>query len=490
MASMDKVLDLLRRSDGSFRGTQHRQRRVLLTLALTVGPIYLGTLVLAVVLLIRTWQGGDWLVEFWGPFAATAPFSTSLIRVAIYDDDRKPLFAPAAELRNAVRRADDAVAPKVEPPAGASEISAPSPFSGGRIGPVRRTTSMAGLVAIICGVAVLVVLAIWVPAFLSTGVGDVGVRGAGISTAALLPLACLLFLYGARAYGRFTINLDAAGLRWRTPGGQRVRLTWADAYALFEVHRTASLATNPETQYAALGTRSALAWRLPNARAESRERTSSAEQCRAITEHAGLPLRDVTAEAMRVVGQAKQTPLGPKNRAGVPKVEVRRRFKMLGIIASPVLVVGLVAGGLQIYQPHYYENLYTQARAHAPTYTDPLTSDMGNWPTGSHASFAGGACNFALDDQTWQVDELAPKTNDNSLIEVTTRDCPSDGIGGPRFIFYDAQDENHSLTFRVTSEGKYWIQPYNILSDANTAPFIQSAAAIVTGCNATNRLAV
>jgi hypothetical protein len=417
VATLDQALDLLRRSDRSFQRTQHRRRRVLLALALTVGPIYLGGLALAVILLIRVWQGGDWLIDFWGPVMSALIFPVVIARVTIYEDSRKPLFEPIAALRDALRRGDDARAPKVNPPAGSAELPPPTSVATGRIGPVRRASGMAGLVAILCAVGALVLLAICVPAFLTTNMGQAGVIGAAISAAALLPTALLLLLYGMRSYGRFSVTVDEAGLRWRTPSGRRQRLAWADAYALFELHRTASLATNPETQYAALGTRTALAWRLPNARTELRERTQSAALCRAITERTGLPLHNATAETMRIVGEVSPEAPGAQRRSTVPKDEVRRRFKVLGILAAPALVVAVIAGGLQVYQPRYYDAFYGQATAHSPLATDPLTQDDGVWPVADEATFAGGAYHIA--EYSW---EPVPRTYDtNSAWTVVVR---------------------------------------------------------------------
>jgi MFS family permease len=197
---MDQVLDLLRRSDRSFRRARGAHRRLLIALLLVVGPFYIGSLIFAGIGLVHAWQGGDWLEMFWHPFAIAAPFATSLTKFAVIPDDRQVLYQPIADLRVAIRSGDEALAPKSEPAVSAAPFVF-GPTGRVRVGPLRRPQSTAGTVYMICGGLALMALIISVPAAMAAG----SLLAALIVSASLAPLAGLLLLLGARTLGSFSV---------------------------------------------------------------------------------------------------------------------------------------------------------------------------------------------------------------------------------------------------------------------------------------------
>ena len=485
---MDQVLDLLRRSDRSFRRARGAYRRLLIALLLVVGPFYIGSLIFAGVGLVHAWQGGDWLEMFWLPFAIAAPFATSLTKFAVIPDDRQVLYQPIADLRVAIRSGDEALAPKAE----LAVSAAPplfDPTGRTRIGPLRRPQSTAGTVYMICGGLALMALIISVPAAIAAGSS----LAALIVSATLAPLACLLLLVGVRTLGSFSVNADASGLRWRRPSGRRVHLAWTDAHALFEVHRIAGLYGNPETHFVVSGERAALAWRLPNAILATAASARSADLCRLVTEHTGLPLRNATTEAQRIASQAEpKLVFGVRMQSKPSSHEIRRRFKMLGLIASPALLLALVGGGLQLAQPAYYEHLYAQAHSHAPIHIDPMTSDIGYWPAGKNASFTSGAYTVLSGGALIDAVKLAPVRYNDALLEITARTNGSfygttSDQGGPGFFIQNALNDARSMTFNITVDGEYWIDRF---WDDSSVPTIGNDPAIAKGYGASNRLAM
>ena len=449
MAKMDQVLDLLRRSDRSFHRARSAHRRLLIALLLVIGPFYLGALIFAVVGLVHACQGGDWLEMFWLPFAIAAPFATSITKFAVIPDDRQALYQPVTDLRAAIRSGDEALAPKAEP----ADSAAPfvfDPTGRVRVGPLRRPPSTAGTVYMICGGLALMALIISVPAAMAAG-SSLAVL---VVSTSLAPLAGLLLLLGARTLGSFNVRADTHGLRWRRPSGSPARLAWTEVHALYEVHRIAGLFGNPETHFVVAGERAALAWRLPNANQSTLASVRSADLCRVVTENTGLPLRNATTEAMRIAGQAE--PMLPVARSGgnkVPRAEVLRRLKILGLISSPALVLALTAGGLQLYQPNYYEHLYDQAQSHAPLYSNSFDQPDADWPTSSDAMFVEGTYQLTED-----VTEPVPHMYNNALYEVTGKVYGDGGYGGAGFVLQGHDPNLMTVEFFETPQGEAWME--------------------------------
>src|SRR5258706_12248548 len=226
MGELRSVPDLLARSDRSFARTQHRMRTIKLWILGIVGCLYVGFLVLFAVAFVVVWHEGDWL-SYWAVLASVGPIGVGVARVALWRDSRADLFAPIAELRQAIRDGDETRAPVAET---SREPSGDVPADPSRLGPLRRPTAT-GAVATLWSLAVLalVVPCVGVPLALGAGNGHLAL----LLVAAALPPGIICILLGRRFISPLFVRIDPDGLRWRRPLGLTAFAAWRDAQSFF-----------------------------------------------------------------------------------------------------------------------------------------------------------------------------------------------------------------------------------------------------------------
>src|SRR5260370_28639361 len=117
MLQLNDALALLSLNDRQFARAWRRSRRPLGWLAiisLVINVVFLG---FAIIVLIRAWQGGDWLSNYWVPVLSTGQSFLLTVRLALWRDQRARLYAPLAELRETLRIGDNTRAPLLSLPA-------------------------------------------------------------------------------------------------------------------------------------------------------------------------------------------------------------------------------------------------------------------------------------------------------------------------------------------------------------------------------------
>ncbi|WIG60081.1 MAG: hypothetical protein OJF49_002829 [Ktedonobacterales bacterium] len=489
MSDVRTVTHLLRLSDRRFVRTQRRYFWLKFWFYLILIPLYCALFGLAIWLLNRTWHGGDWLT-YSITLLSLGTFGIPLARVAILRDSRAHLFAPVAALRQAARTGDAKLAPGAVEPSDATSASALSSESA-RIGPLRRPASAFAIVCVALGALFLLVLFVYVP--IGFAAGNPSVAEALI--VALLPSGALLTLLGWRLLSPLYVRAGMDDLRWRGASGRLRRISWHAVHAFYRV----SNSYDRETLYVLDAGASVFAWRASMTAIDAPQTLASAHLCTVITARTGLPLRDLTVEATRI---AELAPSDPPLAGGapepapipgiIPRREVRRRGRIAAIALSPFLALALVSLSLMIYQPHYYEGLYSQAHAHRPLYSDTLAADDGDWPVSATMTFSEQAYKITDDDSESILYAAMPHSYDNALFEVTARTVGSDNLSGPGFAIKGQHFADPLLVFYVSPDGTWWLKRTSSLFRYEGYKFIElgDSSAIHSGFGADNRIAV
>jgi hypothetical protein len=484
MAQIEAVLDLLRRTDRQFTRTQRRYPRIRLAMYLFVGSIYCFALSVLIPMLVKTWQGGDWLA-FWAAAMPMAAIGASSVRVIVWTDPRAELYAPLAALRDAARTGDSTLAPTEVAPRDALESSLPLNDTT-RIGPLRRPVGTAPLVLVGLGVLKLAILAVAGPYALATG----SLLAAAILFATLFPAGALLALLGGRAWSPLYVRTDTQGARWRLPSGRLARIAWQDARAFFQIRYSPRWGAARATQYVLDAGQAVLSWRVIDVRADAQadapNTAISWQFCRIITERTGLPLRDLSVEALRIASLS-----GPGSKPHPSRAEVWRRLRVLGVVLLPFLVLASVAVALMLYGPWYYAGLYAQAHAHRPLYTDALAAYDGDWPVTAGATFKGGAYQLTNGPTLNTVYMPAPRTYNDALFEVSARTNSGYELGGVGLAIQGPQLLAPLLNFWIAPDGTWWLErlpPPRPASDGVVR--LSDDSAIHRGFGVSNHIAV
>ena len=458
------------------------------------GCLYVGSLVFYAVSFVAVWHEGDWL-SYWAAFLGVGPLGLGFARVALWRDSRADLFAPVAELRQAIRDGDNTIAPVAET---LREPTSDASADPSRLGPLRRPTAT-GTVATLWGIAVLVLLVpcIGVPLALAAGNGHLAL----LLAAAGLPPGLVCILLGWRFISPLFVRIDLDGLRWRRPLGLTAFAAWRDAKSFFSLTYSPPFAHDRATLYVLDYGTVTLAWRTGAATKLGSSLHSPSLQLRQlITEYTGLPLRDVTAQAKHIaqgseVG-APHTSRGASMlvRASHPtKEEVRHRLRVAGLVLSPFLILALVSLVAMLVQAPYEEHLYVQAHSHVALYRDALTHVDGDWPDNAFSYFDQGVYHFQQSaNRSYLTYVVAPHRYDRALVEVSGRTRGTFDLGGVRLAISSPSSSVPLLTFRVAPTGDWWIERLSKMEtyDAHNFFRIGDMSTIHRGFGVSNQIAV
>jgi hypothetical protein len=501
MGELRSVPDLLARSDPSFARTQHRLRTLKFWTLGIFGCLYVGSLVFYVVAIVATWRDGDWL-SYWAGVIIVGPVGIGLARVVLWRDERADLFAPVAELRQAIRNGDETLAP-------VAEISweLPRDISADpvRIGPLRRPKAT-GTVATLWGIAVLVLLVpgVGVPLALGAGNGHLALL---LTIVGLLPaLVCILL--GWRLISPLFVRIDPEGLRWRRPLGLTTFIAWRDANSFFSLTAPRLLTNGRETLYVLDGGSMTLAWRErkgADTMSVASLDTPSRRLHQRITGYTGLPLRDVTAQAEQIAWWSALEVIPTASRGAIilagilapashqPKQETMHRFRVAGMVLAPFLALALVSLVALLVQAPYYEHLYVQAHSHTALYRDALTHTDGDWPDNAFSHFDNRVYHFQQSENpTYLTYVVAPHRYDRVLVEVSGRTGGTFDLGGVGLAISGQGITSPLLTFRVTPDGSWWIESLPKLETYEGHNFVRIGhmSAIHRGFGVENQIAV
>jgi hypothetical protein len=492
MGELRAVPDLLARSDRSFARTQHRLRTIKVWILGPFGCLYVGSLVYWTVAFVAVWHDGDWLF-YWAGLMGVAPIGIGFARFALWRDSRADLFAPVAQLRQAIRDGDETLAPVAETPREPTSDVSSDPS---RLGPLRRPAAT-GTIATLWVIAALVLLVpcVGVPLALGAGNGSLALL---FAAAGLLPgLVCALL--GWCLLSPLFVRSDHDGLRWRRPIGLVAFVAWRDAKGLFSLTYASPFANDRETLYVLDGSTATLVWRAgADTESVASLRSPALMLCQLITEYAGLPLRDVTAQAKRIAlgseGTVPHTSPGARTLVGashLPGEEIRHRFRMLGVALSPFLTLALVSLGAMVGQAPYFEHLYVQAHSHVALYRDALTHADGDWPDNAFSHFEKGVYHVQqTENWTYPTDVVAPHRYDHALVEVSGRTGGTFDLGGVGLVIAGPSSSTPLLTFSVAPEGSWWIARLSPYYETNNSTRLGDMSAIHKGLGVWNRIAV
>src|SRR5579859_1017417 len=482
MGELRSIPELLARSDRSFARTQHRLRTIKFWILGVFGCLYVAILVSSVVEFVVTWHAGDWL-SYWAGFIGVAPLGIGLVRIALWRDSRADLFAPVADLRQAIRDGNETIAPVAEMSlVGSRDVSGYSVW----LSPLRRPAAT-GTVATLWSIAALVLLVpgVGVPVALGAGNGHLAL----LLAAAGLPMGLVCTLLGWRLFSPLFVRIDPDGLRWRSPRGLTAFVAWHDAKSFCALTYARPFAHDRETLYVLDGGTATLAWR---AGADSRSaalHAPSLQLHQLITEHTGLPLRDVTAWAMQIARRASMLVSASHH----SKEEIRHRLRRLEVVLSPFLILALVGLGAMFVQVPYFEHLYMQAHAHVALYRDALTHADGDWPDNAFSYFDQGVYHFQQsENQNYLSYVVAPHRYDHALVEVSGRTGGTFKLGGVGLAISGPSSSTPLLTFRVAPEGEWWIERLPPMEPYYKSHYVRigDMSAIHPGFGVSNQIAV
>ncbi len=356
MVELRGIVALLSLTDGQFKRALWRLRHLKAWLLAPLFIIHAGSLVGDTIWLLNVWRGDDWL-NFWMPFVFTAQFSIAVARLSSWRNERAHLYAPVAELRDAVRTGDETRAPRKEIPSGDDA----NIFGVTRVGPLNRPKNNAAVI-LLCLVVVPVFLAM---ADFFVVAGGYGFAATILSIAVLAP-TIVVALWCVWALRPFSVSVYDVGMRWRRLSGRQVSLRWSQVRAFYCVYGRPRGLADLETFYALDFGSSVLTWREIDSTSLTVEQKASQRLARIITRCSGLPLRDLSSEAKRLESllpaDVEETEsLAVKTGLLISRAQQRRRIKILFRVLAPVLVFAAISGGLEIGQPWYFAVLYQQA---------------------------------------------------------------------------------------------------------------------------------
>ncbi|HEX8035624.1 MAG TPA: hypothetical protein VF510_17330, partial [Ktedonobacterales bacterium] len=398
------------------------------------------------------------------------------------------------ELRQAIRDGHETLAPVAETSReSASDVSVDS----GRLGPLRRPAAT-GTVATLWGIAVLMLLVPCVgsPFALAAGNGPLA-----LLLAVGLPLALVCILLGWCLISPLYVCIDLDGPRWRRPFGLTAFAAWRDAKSFFSLTDARPFGNDREMLYVLDCGSVTLAWRAGAAITPLASlHTPSLHLAQRITAYTGLPLRDVTAQAKHIAqgpaGEVPQTAPGARrfvSASHLPREEVRHRWRMLGVVVSPFLVLALVSLVAMLVQAPYYDHLYAQAHSYGARYRDALTHADGDWPDNAFSHFANGVYHFQqAENQNYLTYVTAPRQYDRALVEVSGRTGGKFRLGGVGLAISSPGRSTPLLTFRVAPDGSWWIERRSTLEIYEAHSFVRIGymSAIHRGFGVSNHIAV
>ena len=481
MLQLNDALALLSLNDRQFARAWRRSRRPLGWLAiisLVINVVFLG---FAIIALIRAWQGGDWLQNYWVPVLSTGQSFLLTVRLALWRDQRARLYAPLAELRETLRIGDNTRAPLLSLPADTGITQGDKWHSG----PLQHPRTTAGNI-LLWLVLVPLLLILVAGALIVSEHGDVAII---VSVATLVP-TCLVAGWCIWARRPFCVTVGEDGMRWRRLSGRRATLRWEQVRAFYGLHGLKHPRSGEETCYIVDGGASVLAWREGERQRDS-ARQASQRLARLIAEHAGKALRDATEAAEKVLTQPTPEEVAanepPSVMLGITKskAEKRRRNKALGIALAASLALVAISGSLEVAQPHYFELLYQRAHAHQPLYADPLTRADADWPTSARTSFSEGAL-LATDDTFKDESPIfvaSPRHADNALYVVTARTgavVPHDAyqFGGPGLAILGGGSGRNMLVFSIEATESWWWN-LDLVSSVNRYQDVPNSGSII-----------
>lgn len=463
MLQLNDALAVLSLNDRQFARAWRRSRRPLGRLAiisLVINIVFLG---FAVIALIRVWQGGDWLQNYWMPVLSTGQSFLLTVRLALLRDQRARLYAPLAELRETLRVGDNTRAPLIFLPADTGIMQG----NKRHIGPLQRPRTNAGIILLwlVLVLLVLLLLILVAGALIVFEHGDVAII---VSVATLVPTG-LVAGWCIWALRPFSVMVGEDGIRGRRLSGRRATLRWEEICAFYSLHGWIHLLSGKETFYLVDGGASVLVWRDGKRQRDS-ARQASQRLASLIAEHAGKPLRDATEAAEKVLTQPTPEEVAANEPPSVTlditmsTAEKRRRYKALGIGLGAFLALVAISGSVELVQPRYFELLYQRAHGHQPLYSDALTHADADWPTSARTSFSESAL-LATDDTFKDESPIfvpSPRHADNALYVVTARTgavVPRDDyqFGGPGLAILGSGSGRNMLVFSIeTTESWRW----------------------------------
>lgn len=445
MSQTSEVIGLLAQTDQQFERKLHPSRRAKALPYTIYGPLYTLAIVIAVTNLIILWQGGN-SSGFWFNFPSSLIFSMHIVRGFVFSrsdsDSLAPLHPYIANLREAVRAGDSSLAPiatdhAIDPPAAAPV----------RIGPLPRPFKWSHPL-IVLAILLSVIAIISVPCLFAY----VSIQAGTIAGIAMLLLATVCGLLAYRACGPVAVYVGIDGFRWRKILGGHHHLAWRNAQALIRMGDANLFLDDRKTTVILYSADRVFTWNITGSSRRAHIATQSL--LHTITQHTGLPLRDVSTEVRHIAYHEGIDPLQLKK----PTAQViKYRFRVLGIAILPFIIMALFALAIPVTKPLSYEYLYMHAHSSTPIYSDPLTHKDSDWPETDSARFTGGAYTITHDLEFFGFHPsliLPPHHYDNVLYEVTAR---SSGDTNAGLAINGSDTSQPMLAFHATPDGHWWL---------------------------------
>lgn len=330
---------------------------------------------------------------------------------------------------------------------------------------------------------------------------------------ALLSFSALLFLslwqlvMIRRRTRRFAVEALGDGLYWRSGRRQR-HLPWDDVRGWVVLYLPPKDHFTRETLgaiYAALGSQESLIWFSKPRKGRSED--AGQQLARIVQARVNLPLRNLTAGAMRILGQSQQ-----KSRRTRRPPEVDGEWNtVFGYFAAhtisvvtigATLVLLIVGLALPWAQQRHFGGQLAQAATAPSAMRDPLTTTALHWtpaPADATTSFAFTPSGYVFNGQACcDVSSLMARPLADALVEMTVRRQSDFDLSAVGLLFRASASDHTALAFTITPSGEWHLTQFTLGADGALTNsrelrhegLIGGVRSIHQGSDATNRLAV
>jgi hypothetical protein len=330
-----------------------------------------------------------------------------------------------------------------------------------------------------------------------------------LSFSVLLLLSLWQLVTFWRRSRRFAVEARADGLYWRS-GRRQHHLYWDNMrgwVVLYLPPKNLFARETPSAIYAALGSQESLIW-FSKPR-EGRTEDAGQQLARIVQARVNLPLRNLTAGAMRILGQSQErrrrTRRPPVADAEWDMVSDYFATHLISAVTIGATLVLLIVGlALPWAQQRHFGGQLAQAAIAPSALRDSLTTNALHWtPAPSDDAtapyFAFTPSGYVFNSQTCcDVSSLMARPVGDALVEVTVRQQSDFDLSAVGMLFRANASDHTALAFTITPGGEWHLTQFILGVDGVlTNPrelrhegLLGGVRSIHQGSDATNRLAV
>jgi hypothetical protein len=278
------------------------------------------------------------------------------------------------------------------------------------------------------------------------------------------------FIASRYASRPFTVEARADSLRW-SKGRRQYHLPWDEARGwaiLYLPPKNLFAGAPPSAIYTVIGEHDSLTWlSLPDAEA------SGERLAQIIQEHLNLPLRNLTAGAMRIIRQPARRQRQPTLQLTDPRPHNLWEYfaeHPLATVSLALTLLLLIAGIMLPYgQQWYFGGQLTHLETAEFAVSNPLTANTLRWtpaPPDAASSFHFTTSGYVFTSDTCcDVNSRIASAVTNGLIEITIRQQSDFDLSKVGILFRANTSSHTALAFTITPGGEWHIQRLSLAAD-------------------------